>query len=176
MNILILDPSKSATGWVVYDDIEETIIAYGTFKCEISKRQKKELKKTTERNAVEMYLYSRFLEDVCDRYQIEKVVSEQPHGSQSAKASWALSMVVSIITAFSVYKLGQAPTFYLESTCKKSFFDVRFVDKIQTREAMNEMWRSEGYKPETHHGKVVGYKDEAVSDALLVLTHHLHHA
>lgn len=164
--LLSLDPSKTCTGYVVYDPDENKIVDSGTYAIEPEKHKRK-----TDQYVEEAGLYTNFLLDLFLKWGFNYIITEYPHGSQSATASRALSMVNSIISAFSHLILFKAPITYLESDAKIGYFDRSQVSKEETREAMHKEYPD--YKPAKRGSKVVKYKDEAISDALLILHNHL---
>lgn len=164
--LLSLDPSKTCTGYVVYDPDENEILESGIFKVEPEDHKRK-----TDQYVEEADLYTHFLLDVFLKWGFNHIVTEYPHGSQSATASRALSMVNSIISAFSHLILYKKPITYLESDAKQGYFGKRDVSKEETREAMHKEYPD--YKPALRGGDVVKYKDEAICDALLILHNHL---
>jgi hypothetical protein len=166
-SLLCLDPSKTCTGYVIYDLETEKIVTYGTFKIEA----KDEHKRKTDQYADETQVYADFFLNLFMDYGFDLIVTEYPHGSQSAKASWALSMVNATILTFSHLILSTPAITYLESDAKRSYFDKNSVSKDEVRQAMAKEFPT--YEPALYHGKVVKYKDEAVSDALLILNTHL---
>lgn len=171
--LLALDPSKTATGWVIYDSEKDRVIGTGCFKASMEKDKKKEFSRKTEIYKREQLSFVEFLTKLKVRYGIEKVITEYPHGSQSATASWALSMVNSTIQTFTQLVLGVPAVTYLESDCKRANFDTNKVSKEETMEAMMEKYCPKGYKPHTHHGRITKTQNEDICDALLVLNTYL---
>jgi Holliday junction resolvasome RuvABC endonuclease subunit len=161
--VLALDPSKSATGWVVIRD--EKVIGYECFKFVHS------VPKTagTIARHDEFYdAYVPFLMGLVRTYWVNEIVAEFPHGSQSANASSALSMVRSIIAA--VGRLMDVPVyFYLESQAKKHYYGTsKGIEKQKTIDEMSAKFADYGYEKMN-----IKFRDEAVSDALLVACKHL---
>lgn len=72
MRSLILDPSKSATGWVIYE-AGGVIVDSGCFTI-----KRDNSKKATQRHQDEMRKYTFFLKELIEKYDIEEIISEQP--------------------------------------------------------------------------------------------------
>ena len=169
--IIALDPSKNCTGFVLYDLETQEIVETGTFDAG---ENKKDYKRRTDQKQKESQNFGNHLMDLFMEYGFSLIVTEYPHGSKSSVASWALSMVNSCIMTFSLCILGKKPVCYLESDAKVGFFNRRKVSKEQTRKAMHKLYPE--YKPALWNKKVVKYKDEAICDALLILTKYLNDA
>lgn len=172
--ILALDPSKTATGWIVYDNDKDRVVGNGCYCATMEKEKKKEFSRKTEINKIEQYGYVDFLTRLKIKFGIDKIVAELPHGSQSASASWSLSMVNSTISTFGLLVLGESVKTYLESDTKKANFGrSKNVSKQQIMDLMIPKYEPKGFKPHTYAGKVTKTKNEDMADALLVLTTYL---
>jgi Holliday junction resolvasome RuvABC endonuclease subunit len=159
MKVLALDPSLTATGWIVYDTHEHNIDAVGCYKVSVPRVQ------ATKRTMLQQANYSEWLSNLVDENGIEMVFSEFPHGSQSSSAAWAMSMVSSVITAVCVCK--DIPlSFFLESQAKKYLHGrSKQVTKEQTIQKVFDIYPKIMYLP----GMNVQYKREAISDAAAIL-------
>lgn len=162
--ILALDPSKSATGWVVYRS--KTVIDWGCFKVRHEKPKKL-------RNALDTYWefttqYHEFLNQIIRKYWVTDICSEFGHGTQSYHAAVALEAVKHLITSFQ-FHTNIPVTFYTESECKKHHFGrSKNVAKSETVQDMSIKFEDCGFTAPN-----VKYEREAVCDALLVLSKHL---
>lgn len=161
--VLSLDPSKSCTGYVLWDLEENTIVDTGTFQIETQGK----FRLKTEKYAEETNLYAQFFRDLFEKWQFGVIVTEYPHGSQSATASRALAMVNAVILTFSQLVLDTPAITYLETHTKRAYFGRGDVSKDEVREAMKKEFPD--YEPPTRGHKVTRYRDEAICDALLVL-------
>lgn len=169
--ILALDPSKNATGFVIYEDGK--ILDYECLKFEHKIKKKVNGKKNKDWNIVDHYweffdyYYDQIQKLVRNRW-ITEIVSEFPHGSQSNTAAVSLQCVKDVIAA--VGKTTNTPvTFIQQSEVKKHYFGkATNIPKERTIKEMSSLWGPKGYKRLN-----VGFRDEAVSDALLVLTKYL---
>jgi len=161
--VLILDPSKTATGWVIWRG--DKVVDWGCyqFKSHLDKKAAK------IDQYLEFYLaYNNFLHELCRKYWVEVVVSEYPHGTQSYGAATALQIVKDSVSNLLV-NLGVKLKFYTEAEAKKTHYGKsKGVEKDQTVIEMSKRFEDAGYAP-----KGVKYVDQAVCDALLVLNHHL---
>jgi len=167
--ILSLDPSKNATGYVIYNLDKMSIVETGVFDARTSKT----FKRKTEKHQEECRNFSKFLEEIFLKYGFHTIVSEYPHGTQSANASRSLSMVNSVISTFADF-FGCELITYLERDAKKNHFGRIKVKKLETIKAMNETFSD--FVPPTKNGKPIKYKQEAISDALLILKTYLDNA
>lgn len=160
-NILACDPSMTAFGWVVLD-YSRDILESGCIKTESGHKKLRirkgddTIRRITEVNTV--------LIDVIQRHHISYIVSELPHGSQSAAAAEMLGIVKGIIQAIAdCHKLGIE--WYSEGDSKKALFGdgKKTVSKDETIKAINKIYNVvwPGAK----------YRNEAVADALAV--HHV---
>ena len=164
--VLALDPSKTATGWVLIRGGK--IIDYGCYKfnSRIEKSKAKGsviIKKFWEFNLG----YYQFLNQLIRENWVTEICAEFPHGTQSYSAAVALTTVKDIISMFELHSPNVPVYFYTEGECKKCYFGrAKGVEKTDTVQAMAA--RFDGFKPTG-----VAYVDQAVADALLVYYKHL---
>lgn len=104
------------------------------------------------------------------------VISEFPHGSQSAKASQYMFMCTAIITSATIKELHKEPMYYMQDAVKKTAFGTGVVTKDQTINLMVGLWKTFGVDLNARMFES-GFKTkasvEAVCDALLVLNMYL---
>ena len=92
---LTLDPSLTAFGWAVVDDL--TIIDYG---CIITKKDNK-IRVTSDRIR-RLSLIVNTLQEVMQKYPIDIVYFEIPSGSKSNTAAIALGMIHGLVVTFCI--------------------------------------------------------------------------
>jgi Holliday junction resolvasome RuvABC endonuclease subunit len=154
-NILCLDPSLSAFGWVV---IKETWVEdRGCIKT-VPAKKKSRIRKGDDRCRRITEINTELLR-VIRQYKISYIISEQPHGSQSAVAATALGILIGLIqTLADTLDIGLE--WYNEADSKKCALGKVSATKEEMVVAMNKL-----YVVDWFH---VGYKDEAVADALAI--------
>lgn len=153
--ILACDPSITAFGWAVMEGSE--IIECGCIKtAPLTKKQNirkgdDRCRRITEVNSV--------LLGLIDKYDIKYIVSEQPHGSQSAVAAIMIGIVLGIIQTIADTK-GIGVEWYLEGDCKENLLGKRSATKAEGINAVKRLYR--------YRLRGINYFDEAVCDALAV--------
>jgi len=153
--ILACDPSLTAFGWAVMEGQE--IVECGCIKTNpLAKKQNirkgdDRCRRITEINTV--------LLGLMDKYQIKYILSEQPHGSQSAVAAIMVGIVLGIIQTIADAK-GIGVEWYSEGDCKDNLLGRRSASKVEGIAAVKRIFR--------YRLRGIKYFDEAVCDALAV--------
>ena len=151
--VLAFDPSITAFGWVVMKGKE--VVDCGCIKTAPTDKRNRirkgddRTRRVTEINTVLM--------QVIDKYDICYIVSELPHGSQSAIAATMLGIVTGMVqTIADIYELGLE--WYSEADSKRNALGKQSAEK---KEMINKM-------KTLYHVDWTGikYKDEAIADAL----------
>ena len=154
--ILALDPSMTGFGWVVLNK-EGKIYNQGCIKTEPS-HKKLGIRKGDDRVRRIMEINTELI-SIIKKYGIKLIVSEQPHGSQSAVAAVMIGIVAGIVqTLADSFKI--AVEYYFGGDCKHNLLGVRSAGKGATIEAIGKKYDI------TFTG--TKYKDEAVADAMAV--------
>lgn len=160
-SILACDPSMTAFGWVVLD-FQRNILESGCIKTE-SESKKLRIRKgdDTIRRITEMV---ETIVNVIEKNHVTYIVSELPHGSQSASAADMLGIVKGIVQTISICK-NIGIEWYSEGDSKKALHGdgKKTVSKADTIKAINKI-----YKVVWPGAK---FRNEAVADALAV--HHV---
>lgn len=156
MKILTNDPSTTAWGWAVLDE-EGQVLASGCIQTEPSDK-KLRIRKGDDRvrRAQEINLA---LLSIIREWQVDLIISELPHGSQSASAAAMLYLVVGILQALAD-SLDISIEWYYEIDVKKTLFNRRSVAKEETVEKILPLYHV------PYSGKK--YIDQAVADALSI--------
>jgi Holliday junction resolvasome RuvABC endonuclease subunit len=153
--ILACDPSLTAFGWVVMEG--QNIVESGCIKTTPTNKKQNirkgddRCRRITEINSV--------LIDLIKKHDIKYIVSEQPHGSQSAVSAIMIGVVLGIVqTIADCYGIGVE--WYSEGDCKENLLGKRSAGKDETITVVKRYYRY----------RISGYKyiDEAVCDALAV--------
>ena len=153
--ILALDPSLTAFGWAVMEGQE--IVECGCIKTQpLAKKQNirkgdDRCRRITEINTVLLGLIA--------KHQIKYILSEQPHGSQSAVAAIMVGIVLGIIQTIADAK-GIGVEWYSEGDCKDNLLGRRSASKNEGIAAVKRLFR--------YRLRGIKYFDEAVCDALAV--------
>lgn len=155
--ILALDPSMTAWGWVVLDS-SGRLLESGCIKTEPSNKKLRirkaddKVRRIEEINAV-------FI-PIIHKYKIQLILSELPHGSQSAVAACMLCMVTGIAqTIADCFRI--AIEWYSEGDVKSFLFHRQSVSKLEMKEMMKKNFPGK-------HWTGIDYRDEAVADALAI--------
>lgn len=161
-NILTNDPSVTAWGYAVVT-IHGKILESGCIKTEPDNK-KKNLRKSDDRIRRVSEINKTLLE-VIKEHNIGFLLSESPHGSQSAVAALMIGMVAGMGQTLSD-ALGIPMEWYAEGEVKKFILNKRSAIKSEMIEAVQKKldWRPTGTR----------YKDEAVADALGVYLTAMH--
>ncbi|KKK89666.1 hypothetical protein LCGC14_2730800 [marine sediment metagenome] len=154
--ILAHDPSVTAWGWVVITPSGK-VIETGTIKTEPSPK-KLHIRKGDDRSRRITELTFPLLNAI-KIHNIQFMVSEQPHGSQSAVAALMIGITAGILQTLSDC-LDIGLEWYGEGDCKKAVSGRRSLDKDEMVRLIDKLYevKWEGVK----------WKDQAVADALAV--------
>lgn len=153
--ILALDPSLTAFGWAVMEG--QDIVECGCIKTTPLGRKQHirkgddRCRRITEINTVLIHMI--------DKHEIKYIVSEQPHGSQSAVAAIMVGIVLGIIQTIADVK-GIGVEWYSEGDCKDNLLGRRSASKAEGIAAVKRLFR--------YRLRGIKYFDEAVCDALAV--------
>ena len=155
-HILALDPSMGGFGWAVLDP-EHNILAKGCIKTSPSPKKLK-MRKGDDRARRIQEINTKLIK-IIKHYNIKLIVSEQPHGSQSAIAALMIGIVLGIVQTLAD-SFNIAIEYYFEGDCKNHLLGKRGAEKKETINAIAKEYLVDwtGIK----------YKDEAVADALAV--------
>ena len=153
--MLALDPSLTGFGWAVIK--QNKILDTGCVKT-MPEFKKRKIHKATDRMR-RVHIINRILKRTIEKYNVNYIVTELPHGSQSAIAAISLGMVSSMPQTIADF-LGFKIEHYSEGESKKALLGKRSAEKIETIDAVDKLFdvKWTGIK----------YKDEAVADALSV--------
>ena len=154
MNILTNDPSITAWGWAVVN-ADGKILASGCIKTSPD-NTKKNLRKTDDRfrriSEINIMLLG-----VIEKYNVKFIVSEAPHGSQSAVAAVMIGMTAGMLQTIAD-TLCLPIEWYSEGEVKKCVLNKRAAAKNEMIEAVRQRMKV--------NFTGIKYIDEAVADAL----------
>lgn len=160
MRILTNDPSITAWGWAVIEFVngKPEIIGTGCIKTS-NEATKRRIRKSDDR-VRRFEEVAQELQNIQDMYDLDWVVSELPHGSQSASAAVMIGATAGILSTFAVcYSLPME--WYSEGDAKKHLLNKRSATKKETINCIIEHYGDDWYRD-------IKYKDEAVADSLAV--------
>lgn len=155
--ILACDPSLTAWGWVIID-FHGDILDHGCIKTEPSNK-KLRIRKGDDR-CRRINEITAVLIDLINRYNVQLILSEQPHGSQSAVAAVMIGICLGIAQTLADC-MNIAIEWYSEGESKKRLLGKRSGTKGETIAAI-----SRHYPDLEWTG--TKYKDEAIADAMAV--------
>jgi len=154
--VLANDPSLTGWGYTVINAKFE-ILATGCIKT--SPEHKKRRIRSSDDFCRRMHDLTSELKQVIEEYNVTFIVSELPHGSQSASAMKMVGAVAALGTAIADC-LGIPIEWYSEGDCKKELLGKISATKEETIEGIKQFYdvKWTGIK----------YKDEAIADSLAV--------
>lgn len=160
MKILTNDPSVTAWGWAVVQLAggRSRILDTGCIKTK-PEYKKKRIRKSddTVRRFKEI---SDKLVELHKKHDLDWVLSEAPHGSQSASAAIMIGGVAGVLAMYS--SAHDLPIeWYSEGDCKKHLCGERSLSKQATVDMIVDIYGDSWLRG-------IKYKDQAVADALAV--------
>jgi Holliday junction resolvasome RuvABC endonuclease subunit len=156
LNILALDPSLRAFGFAVINAAGE-VLETGCIKTE--PQYKKLRTRVGDDRCRRISELNNQLLTIIGKHNIQYIVSEQPHGSQSAGSAIMVGITLGIIQTLSD-TLDIGVEWYSETDAKKALLNKNSASKKETIEAIKQLYSVKWDN--------VKYKDEAVADALAV--------
>lgn len=154
--ILTNDPSFTAWGWAVLNGKGE-VRAIGCIKTG-SEHKKKRIRVSDDRIRRTVEITQELLR-IIDKYNINYIVSESPHGSQNASAAVMIGIVIGTLVGVSETR-GIPMEWYSEQDSKKAVLGRKAATKEDMIDAVDKLYRVAWQR--------VKYFDEAVADALAV--------
>lgn len=155
--ILTNDPSMTAWGWAVVTP-KGVVVDCGAIKT-VPSNKKLGIRKGDDRARRITEINSELL-TVIKKYNIKLIISEQPHGSQSAVAAVMIGITAGIIQTIGDC-LDIAVEWYSEGDAKKSISGKRSVDKDEMVVLVAKKYHNVGWKK-------VKWFNQAVADSLAV--------
>lgn len=155
--IIAFDPSITAWGWAAVNIVTGEVIGAGCIKTSSESKQRR-IRKGDDR----VRRVAEINEDILrlhQTYDIQLIVTEQPHGSQSAVAAVMIGIVIGMIQTFSQC-MGIPVEYYSEGDSKNTLLKKRSATKDEMKEAISKHYKI----PWTG----VGFRDEAIADAMAV--------
>jgi len=155
--ILANDPSITGWGWAVICTKIGKVMETGCIKtAHESKKRRIRKGDDTVRRVSEI---CQELLKIVRKYKVELILSELPHGSQSAVAAVMIGIVTGMVQTFG--DCFDIPVeWYSEGDSKKALLNKRAATKKETIDAVKKLYDV----PWTG----IGYKDEAVADAMSI--------
>ena len=154
--ILTNDPSFTAWGWAAITP-GGRILETGCIKTE-SKSKMLRIRKGDDRVRRTSEICLELLR-VIHKYDVDLIVSELPHGSQNASAAVMIGIVIGILQTIAETETI-AIEWYSEADAKQSVLNKRSAVKKEMIDAITKLYKVPWMG--------VGYRDEAVADALAV--------
>jgi len=154
--ILTNDPSMTAWGYAIMSYKGE-IIAQGVIKTK-TEGKKRRIRKGDETTVRISEINKTLLEQI-ERYNVNYILSELPHGSQNASAAVMMGVVAGIAQTIADC-LNIGIEWYSEGDSKMCLLGVRSAEKKDTIAAIDKKYDVEWTG--------VKWKDEAVADALSI--------
>lgn len=155
-NILACDPSITAWGWAIINE-HNNIIARGCIKTEPSYK-KNRIRVSDDRTNRAGYI-AEILITLIEEYNIKIILTEMPHGSQNAKASVMIGIVIGFFACLN--KTMDIPIeYYSEQDSKKALLGRKDGSKQDVINAVDKIYDV----PWTG----TKYIDEAVADSIAV--------
>lgn len=167
-NLIILsnDPSLTAWGWVIIEN--NIVLECGCFKT-APENKKRRIRKSddTIRRIQEL---NKSLLSLIEKYKVNYILSEAPHGSQNASAAVMIGVVTGIVQTISDCK--EIPVeWYSEEDAKKFVFGRKSASKTEMVTAMRNLFQIFLINSKLNTVKnwdMPKYISEAVADALAI--------
>jgi len=153
--VLACDPSLTEFGWVVCRGLH--IVDSGCIKTK-TKDKKLRIRKGDDRMR-RISEINRTLLSVIQKHKVQYIVSELPHGSQSAAAAIALGMVSGAVQGMADF-LELGIEWYSEGDSKMALLGKRSAEKKETIDAVLLLYK---WKLPAHK-----YQQQAIADALSI--------
>lgn len=154
--ILTNDPSMTAWGWAVIDWSGQ-VKAAGCIKTK-SGHKKRKIRKGDD-TIRRLKLMNNALIEKIRTYDVRYIVSEQPHGSQSASAALMVGACLDKVQTLSD-AIGIPVEWYSENDVKQHIFGRKSVTKKEMKGFVASTYRVDWTD--------VKYRDEAIADAIAV--------
>lgn len=156
LRILAMDPSLTAWGYVIIASGQE-IIESGCIKTE-SENKKRRIRKGDD-DSRRVSEIAEYLNTLIDTYNINYLIAELPHGSQSASGMKMVGIVLGLTSAMAI-TLDIPLEWYSEADAKKALLGKRSATKKETIDAIDKCYNVTWLN--------VKYKDEAIADSIAV--------
>lgn len=156
MNVLTNDPSFTAWGWAIVDEVNN-VIDSGCIKT-APENKKMRIRKSDDRIRRTEEIIDR-LYNLVDEYKVELILTEIPHGSQNASAAVMMGIVIGIITTIAFSRNIPLET-YSEQDAKKMLLGKKAATKEDVIEAIDRIYEVDWTKTK--------YIDESVADSLAI--------
>jgi Holliday junction resolvasome RuvABC endonuclease subunit len=154
--ILAHDPSITAWGWVVIQGTE--IKAAGCIKTS-SESKARRIRKGDDRVRRVSEIVQQ-LHQVIKDHRVTYMVSELPHGSQSAVAAVMVGICAGVVqTMADILDIGVE--WFSEGDAKQTLVKKRSATKLEIKEAVAKLYPGDYWTG-------IGYRDEAIADSLAV--------
>ena len=154
-NVLCLDPSLTAFGFVVV--CKKNVLTSGCIKTKPTDK-KLRIRKGDDRMR-RISEINQILKEVIEKYKISYIVSELPHGSQSAIAAVSLGLVSGAVQAMADF-LDIGLEWYSEQDAKRCALGKNSAAKKEMIDRMKMVYKVAWPKTK--------YKQEAIADALAI--------
>lgn len=156
-NVIAFDPSLTAWGWVVISMEHDDILECGCIKTE--PQHKKLRTRVGDDRCRRINELNQKLLKVIKTWDVKYILSEQPHGSQSAVSAIMVGITLGITQTMSD-TLNLGIEWYSEGDSKKALSGKKTLSKQETINAIDKLYDVSWTG--------VKYKDEAIADAIAV--------
>lgn len=137
-HLLALDPSFTATGWVVVDLGHERVVAAGVIRTAKAKASERLLSAADDtRRGLEI---AHAVRAAINAHSITVAAAEASCGSKSATAAKALARAQQAVACAVVWELGSPPIYVTPQTVKKLATGTMSASKDAVEAAMREHW------------------------------------
>lgn len=154
--ILTMDPSLSAWGYAVVDG-NGSILDAECIKTE-SQAKKRRIRKGDDRVRRISEINQQLL-DIIGKYQVNYLLSELPHGSQTANAAVMVGVVAGIVQSFSDI-LNIPIELYYEGDAKKALLNRQSATKQEIIDEIDTLYNVPWTKAK--------FRNEAIADSLAI--------
>lgn len=155
--ILTNDPSLTAWGWAIINQLGK-VVETGAIKTQ-PQSKKLRIRKGDDRVRRINELNTQLLK-LFDKYHIALILSELPHGSQSASAAFMIGVVTGVMQTIGNCK-NVSVEWFSEGDAKKSISGKRSLNKEEMISCVSKVY------PEINWTRTM-WRDEAIADAMAI--------
>jgi len=156
-HIMVCDPSIVGWGYVIIDykgSVKKAVVIKTN-----SEAKKRRIRKGDDRIRRVNEINSILLEDIRD-WNVKAILTEQPHGSQSASAAIMIGIVIGVIQTMSDC-LGIPVEWYSEGDSKNALLGKRSATKEETIRKVKQYYDDVPWTG-------IGFRDEAIADSMSI--------
>lgn len=142
MNVVALDPSLTATGWVAINLVTDQVVGAGVIRTEAPSAAEKKHASMAQLSAARGLVIQKGVRVALQRHQAILVIQEGNAGSKSAKAAAMLGRAQQACVSAVYSRTGGLPLFVTVQAAKKAAVGKTSASKEQVEAAIRKRWPS----------------------------------